>query len=153
MVVSELDGRFERFDGKVLLDEKNLEKSTVELEIDVKSVDTENADRDKHLRSPDFFDAEKHPKITFQATKIKKVGKIFKVTGDLTMRGVKKPVTLDVELSNALKNPWGKLVRAVKVSGKLDRQAFGVSWNKALDVGGVLVGDEVELDIRLELNQ
>ena len=103
--------------------------------------------------SPDFLDAAKFPTITFKSTKIKKAGKAFKVTGDLTIRGVTKAVTLDVELSNALTNPWGKQVRGVKVKGKINRQDFGVSWNKTLDKGGVLVGDEVTFNIKLELNK
>ena len=153
MVVSEVDGQFKTFAGKVLLDEKDLTKSRVEFSIDVASVDTDSADRDKHLVGPDFFDAAKTPKITFVSESIKKAGKGYKLTGKLTMRGVTKQVTLDATISEAIKNPWGKLVRAVKVSGKVNRQDFGVAWNKSLDKGGVLVGDEVTLDIKLELNK
>ena len=153
MVVSEVEGEFHTATGKVLLDEADLTKSTVELTIDAASIDTDNADRDKHLKSPDFLDTAKYPQITFKSTKIKKAGKAFKVTGDLTIRGVTKPVTLDVELSNALTNPWGKQVRAVKVKGKINRQDFGVAWNKSLDKGGLLVGDEVTFNIKLELNK
>ncbi len=153
MMVSEVEGEFHTATGKVVLDEADLTKSTVELAIDVNSVDTDNADRDKHLKSPDFFDAAKYPQITFKSTKIKKAGKAFKVTGDLTMRGVTKPITLDVELSNSIANPWGKQVRGVKVKGKLNRQDFGVSFSKALETGGLLVGDEITLNIKLELNK
>lgn len=153
MVVSEVEGEFHTATGKVILDEADLTKSTVELTIDVSSVDTDNADRDKHLKSPDFFDAAKYPQITFKSTKIKKAGKAFKVTGDLTMRGVTKPVTLDVELSNPIANPWGKQVRGVKVKGKLNRQDFGVAFSKTLETGGLLVGDEITLNIKLELNK
>lgn len=153
MVVSEVDGRFKSVTGKVVLDDADLTKSTVQIEIDANSIDTEDQKRDEHLKSPDFFDTAKNPKITFKSTSIKKAGKAFKVTGDLTMRGVTKPVTLDVELSKEVKNPWGKLVRGVKVKGKLNRQDFGIAWNKSLDVGGVVVGDEVTLNIQLELNK
>lgn len=153
MVVSETEGEFKKFSGKVLLDEANLTKSTVEFNVDVASINTDNADRDKHLTSPDFFDAAKFPQITFKSTKIVKAGKGYKVTGDLTMHGVTKPVTLDVTLSDAITNPWGKQVRGVKVSGKIKREDFGVSWNKSLDKGGVVVGNEVTLDIKLELNK
>lgn len=153
MVISEVEGEFKKFSGKVALDEKDLTKSTVEFTIDVASVDTDNADRDKHLVGPDFFDAAKYPQIVFKSSKIKKAGKGYKVTGALTIHGVTKEVTLDVTLSEAITNPWGKQVRGVKVSGKLSREAFGVSWNKALDKGGVVVGDEVTLDIKLELNK
>ncbi len=153
MVVSEVDGEFQKATGKVLLDESDLTKSTVELTIEVSSINTNNADRDKHLKSGDFFDVDKHPQITFKSTKIKKAGKAFKVSGDLTIRGVTKPVTLDVELSNPIADPWGKQVRAVKVRGKINRQDFGVAWNKTLDKGGLLVGDQVTLNIKLELNK
>ncbi len=153
MVVSDVEGQFKTFSGKVVLDDADLTKSSVELSVDVASIDTDNADRDKHLRSGDFFAADKHPKITFKSTKIKKAGKAYKVTGDLTIRGVTKSVTLDVTLTDPVTNPWGKQVRGVKVSGKLKRQDFGVSWNKSLDKGGVLVGDEVTLNIKLELNK
>ncbi len=153
MVVSEVEGQFKTFSGKVMLDEKELTKSRVEFSIDVASVDTDSKDRDKHLVGPDFFDAAKTPKITFVSESIKKAGKGYKVTGKLTMRGVTKQVTLDATISEAITNPWGKLVRAVKVSGKVNRQDFGVAWNKSLDKGGVLVGDEVTLDIKLELNK
>ena len=153
MVISEVEGEFHTATGKVLLDEADLTKSTVELTIDASSVDTNNADRDKHLTSPDFLDAAKFPQITFKSTKIKKAGKAYKVTGDLTIHGVTKPVTLDVELSNAVTNPWGKQVRGVKVKGKVNRQEFGVSFNKALETGGVLVGNEITLNIKLELNK
>jgi polyisoprenoid-binding protein YceI len=153
MVVSDVEGQFKTFSGKVVLDDADLTKSSVEFSVDVASIDTDNADRDKHLRSGDFFAADKHPKITFKSTKIKKAGKAYKVTGDLTIRGVTKSVTLDVTLTDPVTNPWGKEVRGVKVSGKLKRQDFGVSWNKSLDKGGVLVGDEVTLNIKLELNK
>lgn len=153
MVVSEVDGQFKTFSGKVLLDEKDLTKSQVEFSADVASVDTDNADRDKHLKSPDFFDAAKNPKITFKSTGIKKAGKGYKVTGDLTMRGVTKKVTFDATISEAVKNPWGKWVRGVKITGEVNRQDFGISWNTNLDKGGVVLGNEVALNIKLELNK
>jgi polyisoprenoid-binding protein YceI len=153
MMVTDVDGSFKKATGKILLDEANLTKSTVELTIDAASIDTGEADRDKHLKSADFLDVEKHPTITFKSTKIQKAGKAYKVTGDLAIRGVTKPVTLEVELSDARENPWGKQVRGAKVRGKINRQDFGVSWNKSLDKGGVLVGDTVSFDIKLELSK
>src|SRR5690606_22559694 len=119
MVVSEVDGEFKTFSGKVLLDEKDLTKSQVEFSVDVASVNTDNADRDTHLKGADFFDAQKFPKMTFTSKKVKKAGKGYKVTGDLTLHGVTKEVTLDVTVSDAITNPWGKQVRGVKVSGKI----------------------------------
>jgi polyisoprenoid-binding protein YceI len=153
MVVSEVEGKFKAFSGKVLLNERDLTKSQVELTVQVASIDTDNADRDKHLRSGDFFDAEKFPNIEFKSTKITRSGKGYKVTGQLRMRGVTKQITLDAAVSEAIVNPWGKQVRAVKLGAKINRQDFGVSWNKALDKGGMVVGDQVTLNVRLELNR
>jgi len=153
MVVSEVDGKFKTYTGKALLDEADLTKSTVEFSADVASVDTGDAKRDEHLKSPDFFDAAKFPKLTFTSTKITKAGKGYKLKGNLTIHGVTKEVTLDATVSAAVKNPWGKLVRAVKITGKVKRGDYGLSWNKTLDQGGVLIGDDVTLNLKLEINK
>lgn len=154
MMVSDVEGTFHDVKATVDLDEKNLTKSTVEITIAASSIDTQNGDRDKHLASPDFFDAAKFPNLTFKATKIAPAGKNkFKVTGDLTIRDVTKPLTLDVTLSDPMTNPWGKTVRGVQATGKLNRHEFGLNWNKTLDKGGVLVSDEVRLVINGELDK
>lgn len=154
LVVSSVSGRFKQFNGKVELDEANLTKSQVDITIKADSIDTDDAKRDEHLRSPEFFDAKKFPTLHFKSSKITKAGgKKFKVAGDLTIHGVTKPVTLDAVLSEPVKNPWGKIVRSVKMSGKIKRGDFGLTWNKALDAGGVVVGDEVTLDIQAEINK
>ena len=154
MVVSSVSGRFKQFSGKVELDEANLTKSQVDVSIKTESIDTDDAKRDEHLRSPDFFDAKKFPTLTFKSTKIAKVGgKKYKLTGDLTLHGVTKNVTLDAEISDAVKNPWGKMVRSVKLGGKIKRGDFELKWNKALEAGGVLVGDDVTLDIQVEVDK
>ncbi|MET0790048.1 MAG: YceI family protein [Polyangiaceae bacterium] len=153
LVVSSVNGRFKDISGKVLLDEADLTKSNVDLTIKVDSIDTDEPKRDEHLKGPDFFDSKKFPLITFHATKISKGGKGYKVTGDLTIRDVKKSVTLDGNLSNAIKSPWGKQVRGAKFEGKIKRGDFGLKWNKALEAGGVVVGEEVSLDIAVELNK
>ncbi|HEX4336520.1 MAG TPA: YceI family protein [Polyangiaceae bacterium] len=154
MMVSSVDGRFHDVKANVDLDDKNLPKSTVEFTIAASSIDTANADRDKHLKSPDFFDVAKFPNLTFKSTKITAAGKNkYKVTGDLTIRDQTKPVTLDVTLTDAVANPWGKMVRGVEATGKLNRHDFGLNWNKTLDKGGVLVADEVKLDISGELDK
>lgn len=154
MVVSSVSGRFKQFSGKVELDDANLTKSQVDISVKTESVDTDDAKRDEHLRSPDFFDAKKFPTLDFKSTKITKVGgKKYKLAGDLTIHGVTKPVVLDAEVSDAVKNPWGKLVRSVKLSGKVKRGDFGLKWNKALETGGVLVGDDVSLDVQVEINK
>jgi len=153
MVVSEVDGKFKTYTAKALLDEADLTKSTVEFSADVASIDTGDAKRDEHLKSPDFFDAAKFPKVTFKSTKITKSGKGYKLKGELSLHGVTKEVTLDATVSAAIKNPWGKLVRSVKITGKVKRADYGLSWNKTLDQGGVLIGDEVTLHLKLEIDK
>ena len=153
LMVTDVKGTFSKVSGSVNLDDKDPTKSSVEVVIDANSIDTRDAKRDEHLKSPDFFDTAKHPQITFKSTQIKKAGKDkFKVTGDLTMRGVTKPLTLDVVGPSApIKNPWGMTVRGLTATGKLNRKDFGLNWNKALEAGGVLVGDDVKLIIDAEL--
>jgi len=153
LVVSSVSGQFKDYTAKVELDETALTKSTADLTIKVGSIDTGDAKRDEHLKSPDFFDAAKYPEITFHATKITPAGKDFKVTGDLKIRDVSKSVTLDAKLSQPIKSPWGKRVRGAEFHGKIKRGDFGLKWNKALETGGVVVGDDVALDIALELNK
>jgi len=154
MMVSSVEGRFHDVKAAIDLDEKDLAKSSVDLTIAASSIDTENEKRDTHLKSPDFFDVAKYPDITFHATKIVKAGKSkFKVTGDLTIRDVKKAVTLEADASDPVTSPWGKQVRGVRVHGKVNRRDFGLNWNKSLDKGGVLVGDEVTLDAQFELDK
>jgi polyisoprenoid-binding protein YceI len=154
MMVSTVKGRFDKVSGMLNLDDKNPTKSTVEITIDPNTIDTHEAKRDGHLKSPDFFDVAKYPTITFKSTKIDKAGKAkFKVTGDLTMHGVTKPVTLMVEgPAPKQKNMMGSFSSGVSASGKINRKDWGLTWNKPIEAaGGVLVGDEVALDINLEL--
>ncbi len=152
MMVTNVRGKFTKFDGTVTLDEKDVTKSKVEVSIDVASIDTGVGDRDQHLRSPDFFNAEKNPKLTFTSTKVQKAGKGLKVTGDLTINGVTKPVTLSVsEVTKEGKDPWGNVKRGASASTEISRKDFGLTWNKALETGGVLVGDEVKITLELEL--
>jgi len=153
MVVSEVDGQFKQWTGSAFLDEKNLANSQVSFTADAASVDTGDAKRDEHLKSPDFFDSAKFPKLTFVSKRITKAGKGYKLEGDLTIHGVAKPVTLTATVSDAVTSPWGKLVRAVQITGQIKRQDFGLSWNKTLDKGGVLVGDTVNLSLKLEINR
>ncbi len=152
MVISNVRGDFQKFSGAVRLDEKDVSKSSVEATLETASIDTGNGDRDKHLRSPDFFDAEKFPTITFRSTKVSKAadGKLS-VTGDLTMKGVTKPVVLAVEGPTAeIKDPWGNTRRGLSASATIDRKQWGLTWNKMLEAGPV-VGDEVKIDIEAEL--
>ena len=117
------------------------------------SIDTGNQERDTHLRSGDFFDTAKFPQIAFKSTSIQKAGKAYKITGDLTIRGVTKRVTLDATLSDVIQSPWGNAVRAARLTGSVDRRDFGLTWNKALDKGGVLIGNTVTIDVKLEITK
>ena len=155
MMVSTVRGVFDKVSGVVHLDDADLTKSSVDVTIDAGTVNTRNPKRDGHLKSPDFFDVAKHPTITFKSTKIEKgAGAKFKVTGDLNIRGVSHPVTLTVEgPTAAMKTPWGGSVRGVSASGTINRKDWGLTWNKALEAGGVVVGDEVQLQIDAENRQ
>jgi len=154
MMVPSAKGRFDKVTGTLNLDDKNPTKSTIELTIDANTIDTHEPKRDAHLKSPDFFDTAKFPTITFKSTKIEKAGKgKYKVTGDLTMHGVTKPVTLAVDGPTApLKNPFGSTSSGASATGKINRKDWGLTWNKPLEAaGGVLVGDEVTINVDLEL--
>jgi len=153
MMVTTVKGQFQKVKGTVELDEKDPTKSTVEVSIETASIDTREAKRDAHLKSAAFFDAGKFPAIVFKSTKVEKAGKgKFKVTGDLTMHGITKPVVLSVEGPSAsIKDPYGRTVKGVMAIGKLDRKDWGMTWNQALDTGGMVVSDEVKLDINAEL--
>jgi polyisoprenoid-binding protein YceI len=154
MMVSTVKGQFEKLKGTIELDEKDATKSTVEVTIDLASVSTHEPKRDGHLKSPDFFDVAKYPTATFKSTKVQKAGKKLKVTGELTLHGVTKPVVLDVEgPSAATKTPFGTTVRGVHATSKLDRKDFEIGWNKVLDNGGIMVGNEVTLEFNAELTE
>src|SRR5262245_19006082 len=152
-LMSKVTGSYTKFSGKIQLDRANLASGSVTLDIDAASIETKNEKRDAHLKSADFFDVEKNPKITFKSTKVtvdpKDPNKLT-VLGDLTMHGVTKPVTLNVELGGFMKDPWGNDRACFDVSGKLDRKDFGLLWNKTLDEGGTLLGDDVEILIAIE---
>ena len=150
MMVSTVKGRFDKITGTINLDDKNPTKSMVELTIDANTIDTHEAKRDGHLKSPDFFDTAKFPTITFKSTKIEKAGKAkFKVTGDLTMHGVTKRITVPVQVLGTMPFRGGQKA-GFSTSFSLDRKDYGITWNKALDQGGTLLGDEVQIEIQLE---
>jgi polyisoprenoid-binding protein YceI len=152
MVITNVRGEFGKTAGVVHLDDQDLSKSKVEVTIDAASVNTRVEDRDKDLRSPNFFDVAKYPTITFKSTSIEKAGDgKYKVTGDLTMKGVTKPVVLDVEgPTGEVKDPWGNTRRGVSATTTLNRRDFGLTYSKAIEAGPV-VGDEVKIDIESEL--
>lgn len=152
MMVTTVHGKFDKFDGTLTIDDKDPSKDSVEVTIDTDSIDTGNEKRDAHLKSPDFFDAGKNPKITFKSTKVKKAGKGLEVTGDLNMHGITKPVTLKVEgPTKEEKTPFGTTIRAVAATATLNREDWDLKWNKALEGGGVLVSKEVKLSLNAEL--
>jgi polyisoprenoid-binding protein YceI len=137
---------------KAVGDVANPTASVVEATIDTASVDTRNAKRDEHLRGPDFLDAAKFPTLTFKSTKVEKAGAAWKLTGDLTLHGVTKPVVLDVtNVTPPTKDPWGNTRIGAQATTKINRQDFGIVFNKSLDGGGVLVGDEIAITIDVEV--
>lgn len=150
-LVTQVRGNFNDYEGTIHLDPANLEKSGVDFRIKAASIDTNNADRDKHLRAEDFFHAEKYPEITFKSKSIKKTGKdTYDVTGTLTMRGVAREVTLPVTYLGAVKDPWGNEKAGFATEVTLNRKDYGINWNAALDNGGFVLSDEVKVSINLE---
>lgn len=150
-MVSNVRGRFNDFSGTVDMDPKAPQKGSVEFHIKADSIDTGNADRDKHLKTADFFDTEKFPEISFKSDSVKPAGKNkYDVTGTLTLHGVSKKVTLPVTFLGEAKDPWGGTRAGFETATKLDRKAYGIVWNKAIDNGGVLLGDDVNVEINLE---
>ncbi|MDB5096394.1 MAG: hypothetical protein JWM80_815 [Cyanobacteria bacterium RYN_339] len=154
MMIATVRGTFNAYTGTLELDGTDLTKSKITGEIDVASIDTREAKRDEHLRSADFFDAENHPKIVFASKKIELVsGNEYKVTGDITIRGVTREIVLDAEYAGIHKDPWGGTRTGFTVTGSLNRKDFGLSWNAALETGGVLVGDKIKLELEVEAVQ
>ncbi len=153
MMVTTVRGQFKSYRGTLQLDTEDFTKSVFEGEIDVVSIDTQNADRDTHLRANDFFDAPNFPKITFKSTTITSKGDDYVVTGDLTIRGVTKPVDLEVEFAGTSKNPYGQTVAGISARATINRKDFGVSFNALLETGGVAVGEKIKIEIDLEATQ
>jgi len=152
MMISNVRGEFQRFEGTIDLDEQNPENTTVDIRIDASSINTREPQRDAHLRSADFLDVENHPYITFKSTRVERTGeKTARLHGDLTIRGITKPVVLDVEHSGILTNPWGVTSAGFEARAKINRKDWNLTWNQALEAGGVLVGDEIKVEIELEL--
>ncbi len=153
LMISTVRGEFKGVTGTVNWDRQDITKSTVEVSIDTSTVNTGEPKRDAHLKSPDFFDVAKFPTISFKSKKVEREeGGKLKVTGDLTIRGVTKEVTLNVEGPTApVKDPWGNQRAALSATATVNRQDFGVKWNQTMDGGGVVVGDEVKITIDLEM--
>jgi polyisoprenoid-binding protein YceI len=151
LLVAKVRGRFTRWTGSMRFDEHNPEASLVEVEIDASSVDTSEAQRDAHLRSADFFDVANHPRITFKSTRVERAGEAgYKVKGDLTIRGVTRPVVLEVAYGGAMRDPWGNQRAGFAAKTTIDRKEFGVSFNQVLDHGGLALGEQVAIEIDIE---
>ena len=153
LMVSNVKGNFEKYSGVVDINEMDITKSKVEVTIDMNSVNTNVKKRDDHLRSADFFDVAKYPTMTFVSKKVTVASPDnLKVTGDLTLHGVTKEVVLDLEgPTGESKDPWGNIRKGATATTKINRKDFGLTWNQALETGGVLVGDEVELTLEVEM--
>lgn len=150
-LVSKVRGRFTDFTGTIQADPAKPEASSVQFTVKTASIDTANPDRDKDLRSPNFFDVEKLPEMTFKSTKMTAKGKdVYDVTGVLTLHGVAKEITLPVTYTGSAKDPWGNERAGFEASVTINRKDFGITWNKTLDSGGVLLGDEVLVAINIE---
>lgn len=153
-MVTKVRGQFNEFEGKAHLDFDDPEKSSLEVTIEANSIDTRNEQRDGHLRANDFFDVPNHPQITFTSTSVEKVDdEHYRVTGDLTIKGTSKPVSIDFEYAGAAKDPYGNIRLGFEGSTTVNRRDWGVEWNAPLETGGVLVGDKVTLEFEVSAVQ
>lgn len=151
MVIAKVRGHFARWSGSLLAEGGDLSRAKVDVVIDASSIDTGVADRDTHLKSPDFLDVATFPEITFKSTRVEtQSDKALRVTGDLTIRGVSREVVLDVESAGQAKDPWGNLRAGFTAKTAIDRKDFGLTWNTVLEAGGVMVGDRVTIEIDVE---
>ncbi len=152
MGISSVKGSFDKFTGGVETEAGQLK--AVKVTIAASSVSTNDAQRDGHLKSADFFDVDNHPEIVFESTSVQKIaGNEYKVAGNLTMRGETKPVTFTAELGEAIKDPWGMTRAAASVTGKLNRKDWGLTWNQVLEAGSLLVGEEVQFNFDVQAVQ
>ena len=152
MMISTVRGRFERFSGTVEFNENDPTASSVDVQIEAASINTNESQRDNHLRSADFFDAEKFPYLSFKSTRVEKIdennGRIY---GDLTIRDISQPVVLETEYNGQAKSPWGATSAGFTANTKINRKDWNLGWNQALETGGMLVGDEIKIHIELEI--
>ncbi|HLN94739.1 MAG TPA: YceI family protein [Flavobacterium sp.] len=151
MMFTNVSGKFDTFQATAESDSDNFENARFDFQAETTSINTGNADRDNHLRGGDFFDAEQFPQLTFKSTAFQqKSGDDYTLTGDLSLHGVTKSISLDVEFGGLAQDPWGNTKAGLSAIGKLNRKDFGLNWNAALEAGGVLVGEEVKLHIELQ---
>ncbi|WP_291130860.1 YceI family protein [Flavobacterium sp. UBA7682] len=151
MMFTNVSGKFNLFDADIENEEENFETAAINFSAEVNSINTGNDDRDNHLRSADFFDVENFGKLTFKSTNVKKVNEgEYKISGDLTIKDVTKSITLDTEYSGLMKDPWGNTKIGLSLNGKINRREFGLTWNAALETGGVLVGEDIKLNAEVQ---
>ena len=150
MMITTVKGRFAEVQGTIVADEQNLANSDVSVTMNAASIDTRSDQRDAHLRSADFLDVENFPEVTFRSTKIEGTKEEFTLTGDLTIRGTTRPITLDVTFEGTGKDPWGATKSAFSAKGKFDRRDYGLTWNVALETGGILVSNDVRINIEAQ---
>jgi len=148
-MVTKVRGSFESFEGQAVVDGSKPEDTKLEVSIDVASINTRNADRDAHLRSADFFDAENYPKVTFVGTDAAIKGDVVEITGDLTIKDVTKPVTFPLEFAGTAKDPFGNIRVGLEGSTQILRSDYGLTWNAALETGGFLVSDKITLELEI----
>jgi polyisoprenoid-binding protein YceI len=152
LMITNVRGRFGKLEGSVNYDPEKPEATTIEATIDATSIDTRDEKRDAHLRSADFFDVEKNPTVTFKSKRVTKTGDGFAAVGDLTMHGITKEITLEVEgPSDVTKDPWGNSRIGASATAKVNRKDWGLNWNAALETGGVLVGETVKITLEVSL--
>jgi Uncharacterized conserved protein len=152
LVISSVTGKFKSFDGSVESDKDDFTDATIRFTADVNSIDTGNEQRDGHLKSADFFDAANHPQLTFESTSVtKKSGSEYVVSGNLTMRGKTKPVELKAEFGGIQKDFYGNTVAGFEIEGKVNRREFGLEWSAVTETGGIVVSDDVKLQVNAEL--
>lgn len=152
MMFTNVSGKFEKFEASATTEDTDFTNAKLDFSADIASVNTGSADRDNHLKSADFFNAEEFPKMSFKSTSMKKVSENeFELTGDLSLHGVTKAVTLNVEYGGIMQDPWGNTKAGFTLSGKINRKDWGLNWNAALETGGVLVSEEVRLNIDVQL--
>lgn len=150
LMITTVKGRITDVEGTIVSDERDLRNSSVEATLKAATIDTRTEQRDQHLRSADFLNAEQFPEIKFKSTKIEGDKDSFKLTGDLTIRGVTRPIVLDVQFEGRTKDPWGGDRVGFSANGKIDRREFGLTWNQALETGGVVVGNDVKINLEIE---
>ncbi len=151
LVIAKVRGQFSRWTGALAVPDGDFSKATVDVTIDATSIDTGVADRDTHLKSADFFDVASFPELTFRGRRVEsKGGDRFGLVGDLTIRGITREVVIDVESAGQTKDPWGNIRAGFAGKTAVDRKEFGLTWNQALEAGGVVVGDKVEIEVEIE---